>query len=63
MRSNAGMAIRQGKVDLRSAQVSSPQLELWLGLAWFGLAWLDLRRTHFNHGIPVATYNTLLHDF
>ena len=36
MRSNAGMANRQGDVDLRFAQVSAPQLELWLGLAWLG---------------------------
>jgi hypothetical protein len=35
-RSNAGMANRQGDVDLRLAQVSAPQLELWLGLAWRG---------------------------
>ena len=40
MRSNAGMANRQGDVDLRFAQVSAPQLTLWLGLAWLGLAWL-----------------------
>ena len=33
MRSNAGMANRQGNVDLRLAQVSAPLLELWLGLA------------------------------
>jgi hypothetical protein len=33
MRSNAGMANRQGDVDLREAQVSAPQLTLWLGLA------------------------------
>ena len=32
MRSNVGMANRQGVVDLRFAQVSAPQLELWLGL-------------------------------
>jgi len=32
LRSNAGMANRQGDVDLRFAQVSAPQLELWLGL-------------------------------
>jgi len=32
MRSNAGMANRQGDVDLRFAQVSAPQLQLWLGL-------------------------------
>jgi len=31
MRSNAGMANRQVDVDLRFAQVSAPQLELWLG--------------------------------
>jgi hypothetical protein len=36
------MANRQGDVDLREAQVSAPQLELWLGLAWLGLAWLGL---------------------
>jgi len=34
MRSNAGMTNRQGDVDLRFAQVSAPQLTLWLGLAW-----------------------------
>jgi hypothetical protein len=34
MRSNAGIANRQGDVDLRFAQVSAPQLELLLGLAW-----------------------------
>jgi len=34
MRSNAGMANRQGDVGLRFAQVSAPQLTLWLGLAW-----------------------------
>jgi len=33
MRSNAGMANRQGDVELCFAQVSSPQLALWLGLA------------------------------
>ena len=42
MRSNAGMAKRQGDVVLGFAQVSAPQLALWLGLAWFGLAWLGL---------------------
>jgi hypothetical protein len=31
MRSNTGMANRQGDVDLRFAQVSTPQLTLWLG--------------------------------
>ena len=34
MRSNAGMADRQGDVDLRFALVSAPHLELLLGLAW-----------------------------
>ena len=35
VRSNAGMANGQGDVDLRFAQVSAPQLTLWLGLvAW-----------------------------
>jgi hypothetical protein len=42
MRSNAGMANRQGDVDLHEAQVSTSQLTLWLGLAWLGLAWLGL---------------------
>ena len=42
MRSNAGMANRQGDVDLRFTQVDVPQLTLWLGLAWLGLAWLGL---------------------
>ena len=27
---------------MRFAQVSDPQLALWLGLAWLGLAWLGL---------------------
>jgi hypothetical protein len=35
MRSNAGIAERQGDVDLLDAKVSAPQLELWLG--WLGL--------------------------
>jgi len=34
MRSKAGKSNRQGGVDFRFAQVSAPQLELWLGLAW-----------------------------
>jgi hypothetical protein len=34
--SNAGMANRQGDVDLRFVQVSTPQLALWFGLAWLG---------------------------
>ena len=33
MRSNAGMANRQGEVNLRIAQVSSPSTLAWLGLA------------------------------
>jgi hypothetical protein len=34
MRSNAGMANREGEVDLRFAQFSAhPQLALWFGLA------------------------------
>jgi len=32
MQSNAGMVNRQWGVDLRKAQVSAPQLTLWLGL-------------------------------
>ena len=45
MLSNAGMANRQGDVELRFAQVSAPSQKLglaWLGLAWLGLAWLGL---------------------
>jgi len=34
MRSNAGMANRQGDVNLCFAQVDVPQLDLWLGLPW-----------------------------
>jgi hypothetical protein len=36
MRSNAGMANRQGDVNLRFAQVSAPSQNF--GLAWLGLA-------------------------
>jgi len=39
---NAGMANRQGDVELRFALVSASQLTLWLGLAWLGLAWFGL---------------------
>ena len=39
MRSNAGMANRQGDVDLASRKSPPP---VWLGLAWLGLAWLGL---------------------
>jgi len=39
MRSNAGMAKRQGDGDLRFALVSAPANALgWLGLSWLGLA-------------------------
>ena len=43
MRSNAGMANRQGDLHLRFAQISAvwPGLA-WPGLAWPGLAWLGL---------------------
>jgi len=34
MLSNAGMANRQGDLDLRKAQVEVPQLTLWLGLLY-----------------------------
>jgi hypothetical protein len=44
MRSNAGMANRQGDVELREAQVSAPQLNLWLGLAWLDQAIIQLGR-------------------
>jgi hypothetical protein len=40
MRSNAGMANRQGDVDLRFAQVSAPSQNF--GLAWFGILQFDL---------------------
>jgi hypothetical protein len=36
MRSNAGMANRQGETDLRKSQVSASQLTFWLGLARLG---------------------------
>jgi len=39
MWSNAGMGNIQGDFDLRIAQVSAPQLSVWLGLAWLGLVW------------------------
>ena len=42
MRSNAGMANRQGDVDLREAQDSAPQFTLRLGLVW-------LLQSHFIH--------------
>ena len=45
MRSNAGMANKEGDVDLREAQVTAPSSHFglaWLGLAWLGLAWLGL---------------------
>ena len=34
MRSNAGMANRQGDVDLCFVQIYAPQLALWLGFTW-----------------------------
>ena len=40
MRPKAGMANREGDVDLRFAQISAPQLTLWLGLASLGFACL-----------------------
>jgi len=38
MGSNAGMAYRQGGVDLRFAQVLAPAVNTvaWLGLTWLG---------------------------
>jgi len=42
MRSNGGMANRQGDVDLPFAQVSAHQLALWLGLVQTVLKDLDL---------------------
>jgi len=44
MRSNAGKANRQADVDLSFAQVSAPQLELWLGLALLGWGWWSASR-------------------
>ena len=43
MRSNAGMANRQGDVDVSVSVNTLAWLGLaWLGLAWLGLAWLGL---------------------
>jgi len=43
MRSNAGMANREGDVDLRFAQVSAPvRILVWLGLAGLGLEQVQL---------------------
>jgi len=48
MRPNAGIANRQGDVDLRFAQFSTPpptppvNTLAWLGLAWLGLGWIGL---------------------
>jgi hypothetical protein len=39
MQSNAGMANREGDVDLSEAQVDVPQLAFWLGFAWLGCQW------------------------
>jgi hypothetical protein len=44
MRSNAGMANRQGDVDLRFAQVDVSLLTLWLGSARLGSARLGSAR-------------------
>jgi len=40
MRSKAGMANRQVDVDLREAQVSVPQLKLWLGMKFCHASYL-----------------------
>jgi hypothetical protein len=47
MRSNAGMANRQGDVDLREAQVSTPS-------QIFGLAWLGLTKGRFASRTEIA---------
>jgi hypothetical protein len=46
MRSNAGMANRQGDVDLRLAQVSAPVNTL----AWLGLTPVILHRPAYEDG-------------
>jgi len=61
MRPNAGMANRQGDVDLRFAQVSAPVNNLawpglaWPGLAWPGLAWPGLAANHQSEGVLCQT--------
>jgi hypothetical protein len=48
LRSNGGMANRQGDVDFALRKTPPPVRTsawlglVWLGLAWFGLAWLGL---------------------
>jgi len=62
MRSNAGMANRQGDVDLCFVQVSAPQLELWLGLA--SLTWPSVTITNSAFRmILLFTYTTLARWF
>ena len=58
MRSNAGMANRQGDVDLRFAQVSAPVNTLaWLGLAWLGNEWSGQYVTTIDR-----RHSTLIHS-
>jgi len=49
------MANRQGDVNLPFAQVTAPELELWLGLAWTvqSLYYCHIQNsetTHFRYG-------------
>jgi hypothetical protein len=56
LRSNAGMANRQGDVDLRFAPSLRPELELWLGLA--GLEnehWKICIQLHYDTSIYIMT--------
>jgi len=61
MRSNAGMANRQGDVDWHEAQVSVLPVNTyglaWLGLAWSGLAWPG---SYIYLKQPIFSYDPLL---
>jgi hypothetical protein len=69
MRSNVGMANRQGDVDLRFAQVSAPSQNFglvwlgfaslglaWLGFAWLGFAWLGLAWLGLEYSSSTSLY-------
>jgi len=58
MWSNAGMANRQGDVDLRFAQVSAPVSTLaWLGLAWYRLSFRFLTSKERTYRLSLTVGN------